>query len=250
LRVIRGYTSGFPAFDAVLDGGIKTAGRYSFTAEPGVGKTSFLLCVADRLAAQGLRVLFVSAEMSPEQIADMKSKFRLSEDVQFLYSADFDEAASLVRSGAVDVVIIDSLQTMNSVSNLRPSYQVQSGWAMEMKEMSKTFGTVFLVVNQVNHDGKMSGPKNLENQTDVPLRMDLGQNDEVIIYAPAKNRQSLKKAKRCILRKTPHGPVEIPETETGNLHRHGETLFKQGIAAVPVFFGREVTVDEITVTKA
>ncbi len=106
------------------------------------------------------------------------------------------------------------------------------------------------MINQVNRDGKMSGPMALEHDTDVSMTMERGQNDEVIIFAPEKNRQNLKKGRRCILRKTPNGPVEISEVETGNLPRHGETLFLQGVAAVPVLFGREVSVDEITATKA
>ncbi len=74
----------------------------------------------------------------------MEVRYGLSgEKVRYLFSADFEEMASLVRSGAYDVVIVDSLQTMTSSSHRRPTYSVQTGWAMEMKDLSMTTGVVF-----------------------------------------------------------------------------------------------------------
>lgn len=57
--------SGYPQLDALLGGGFLNSGLYIIAARPGMGKTSFVLNVADQL---GGNVLFVSLEMSVEQV--------------------------------------------------------------------------------------------------------------------------------------------------------------------------------------
>ena len=57
--------SGYPQLDELLGGGFLNSGLYIIAARPGIGKTSFALCIADQL---GGNVLFISLEMSTEQV--------------------------------------------------------------------------------------------------------------------------------------------------------------------------------------
>lgn len=58
-------STGFPKLDEILGGGFIRGGLYILGARPAVGKSTFALNLADNIAGN---VLFVSLEMSPEQL--------------------------------------------------------------------------------------------------------------------------------------------------------------------------------------
>ena len=58
-------STGFPRLDGILGGGFIRGGLYILGARPAVGKSTFALNLADCIAGN---LLFVSLEMSPEQI--------------------------------------------------------------------------------------------------------------------------------------------------------------------------------------
>ncbi|MBD5168895.1 MAG: AAA family ATPase [Oscillibacter sp.] len=60
--------TGFAPLDAILGGGMLRSGLYILAARPGMGKTTAALQFADSIAATVGPVLFVSLEMSLEQI--------------------------------------------------------------------------------------------------------------------------------------------------------------------------------------
>src|ERR1043166_3228100 len=61
-------TSGVTEFDRVLGGGIVPGTLVLLGGNPGIGKSTLLLQVADRLSRQNERVLYVSGEESERQI--------------------------------------------------------------------------------------------------------------------------------------------------------------------------------------
>lgn len=60
---------GFKSLDKTLGGGLVREGLYILAARPGVGKTTLGLQVAEKVAQRGTPVLFVSLEMSIEQLS-------------------------------------------------------------------------------------------------------------------------------------------------------------------------------------
>lgn len=69
--------TGFSPLDAILGGGMLRSGLYILAARPGMGKTTAALQFVDSIAASTGPVLFVSLEMSLEQI-EAKRVARLS----------------------------------------------------------------------------------------------------------------------------------------------------------------------------
>ena len=61
------FSSGLPLLDRVLGGGVVAGGVVLLAGEPGIGKSTLLLQVADALGREGLTTLYVSAE-SPRQL--------------------------------------------------------------------------------------------------------------------------------------------------------------------------------------
>jgi DNA repair protein RadA/Sms len=54
-------------FDRVLGGGIVSGSIVLIGGDPGIGKSTLLLQVSDRLSREDLKVLYVSGEESPKQ---------------------------------------------------------------------------------------------------------------------------------------------------------------------------------------
>lgn len=62
-------SSGYKQLDSLLGGGFVKEGLYILAARPGVGKTTVALQIAERVASRGIPTLFVSLEMSLEQLS-------------------------------------------------------------------------------------------------------------------------------------------------------------------------------------
>ena len=71
-RVESGYKpflpTGYRGLDAILGGGMIREGLYILAARPGCGKTTFAVNIAMRMLQKGARLLFVSLEMSRQQL--------------------------------------------------------------------------------------------------------------------------------------------------------------------------------------
>lgn len=69
-RISAGWPTSLPTLDAMLGGGLRAGGLYILAARPAVGKSSFALWLAERMASQGLPALVLSQEMPDVEVAD------------------------------------------------------------------------------------------------------------------------------------------------------------------------------------
>lgn len=68
--VVAGWPTHFPRLDLLLNGGFRPGSLVILAARPSVGKSSFAQWLAHLLTKQGLKTLFLSLEMSCEELAD------------------------------------------------------------------------------------------------------------------------------------------------------------------------------------
>ena len=61
-------STGFPSLDAQLSGGLVAGGLITLAARPGTGKTTAALAIAENVAANGGKVLYISLEMTTAQL--------------------------------------------------------------------------------------------------------------------------------------------------------------------------------------
>lgn len=61
-------STGYQSLDSQLSGGLISSGLVTFAGRPGMGKTSLVLNIGDNVAAAGKTVLFISLEMTEEQL--------------------------------------------------------------------------------------------------------------------------------------------------------------------------------------
>ena len=77
-------TSGIEEFDRVLGGGIVAGSLVLIGGAPGIGKSTLVLQMAERLAAGGVSVLYVSGEESERQIKLRGTRLGLTADGLFI----------------------------------------------------------------------------------------------------------------------------------------------------------------------
>ena len=83
-------STGFPKLDGILGGGFIRGGLYILGARPAVGKSTFALNLADNITGN---VLFVSLEMSPEQILAKRVSCLTGYTASRLLSGNIPDAA-------------------------------------------------------------------------------------------------------------------------------------------------------------
>ncbi len=163
--------SGITEFDRVLGGGAVYGSALLIGGEPGIGKSSLLLQVAEQFGNAGHRILYVSGEESIHQIKDRAGRFDISGDA--IEVANESELESILKLCEDDYqfIIIDSIQTVaSSVFESPPGTvgQVRES-SSKLIDMAKRTGKVLFLVGHITKDGSVAGPKVLEHMVDTVL---------------------------------------------------------------------------------
>jgi DNA repair protein RadA/Sms len=185
------WPSGIAEFDRVLGGGIVPGATILLSGEPGVGKSTLLLEVASRAAASGMRVLYVSAEESVNQVRMRAARTGALQPTLFL-AAEVDLAVILGQIEQVDpqLVIVDSVQTVASSNS-----EGLAGGPAQVREVASTLIRVskdrnlpVLLVGHVTKDGTIAGPRLLEHLVDVVLQFEGDRQTSLRFVRSHKNR--------------------------------------------------------------
>lgn len=167
----RRIASGIEEFDRVLGGGAVPGSALLVGGEPGIGKSSLLLQVADIYGRRGLRSLYLSGEESVEQIKARADRFGVAgEAVSVANITDLDEIIALAQDD-FQFIIIDSIQTVASAAFDSPPGtvgQVRES-SSRLIELAKQTGRVLFLVGHITKDGLVAGPKVLEHMVDTVL---------------------------------------------------------------------------------
>lgn len=184
------YKTGLKEFDRVLGGGIVKGSLVLLGGDPGIGKSTILLQVCNRLG-NDLKILYVSGEESKRQIK-LRSD-RLGVDCEQLYvitETDIEIVAQVIQNEKPDLVMIDSIQTMN-LTELSSSpgsvTQVRECTNLLMKT-AKSLEIPVMIVGHVNKDGAIAGPKVLEHIVDAVLHFEGDKQMSYRILRAVKNR--------------------------------------------------------------
>ena len=106
--------TGFNELDRVLGGGLVKGSLVLLGGEPGIGKSTLILQICDKIKGEG-KVLYVSGEESAEQIKLRVDRLGINnDDILFLGETDIDIVNQAIIEINPKLVIIDSIQTMYS----------------------------------------------------------------------------------------------------------------------------------------
>ena len=107
-------STGFGELDRVLGGGLVKGSLVLLGGEPGIGKSTLILQICDKVKGEG-KVLYVSGEESAEQIKLRADRLGINnDDILFLGETDIDIVNQAIIEINPKLVIIDSIQTMYS----------------------------------------------------------------------------------------------------------------------------------------
>lgn len=184
------YRTGMNELDRVLGGGLVKGSLVLLGGEPGIGKSTILLQICNRLGEEH-SILYVSGEESARQIRLRALRLGVdSENLYILAESDAQAIANTVSQSKPDIVIIDSIQTM-SISDLNSTpgsiTQVRECANLFMR-LAKSEEIPFFIVGHVNKDGAIAGPKVMEHIVDAVLYFEGDRNLSYRILRAAKNR--------------------------------------------------------------
>lgn len=166
--------TGFDELDRVLGGGLVKGSLTLLGGEPGIGKSTLILQICDKIKGEG-QVLYVSGEESAQQIKIRADRLGIkNNDIVFLGETDIDAIEDAILKTNPKLVIIDSIQTMYSdeiTSGPGSVSQVREVTARIMK-MCKQEEITTIIIGHVTKDGNIAGPRVLEHMVDTVLYLE------------------------------------------------------------------------------
>ena len=184
------WTTGFAELNRVLGSGIVEGSVVLAGGEPGIGKSTLFLQVADALAVSGKKVLYISGEESHRQIRIRANRLGISGDILLLAETEISNCIARMHETAPDFVVVDSIQTMYS-SRLNPAAgsvsQIKECAALLTRE-AKTSGAAVFIIGHVTKEGAIAGPRILEHMVDTVLYFEGERQGTFRILRAVKNR--------------------------------------------------------------
>lgn len=184
------YHTGLSELDRVLGGGIVKGSLVLISGDPGIGKSTLLLQICQHLAEE-LQILYVSGEESARQIKLRADRLGVDHpNLKILTQTDVQYIVEEIRADQPDLVIIDSIQTMNHTElNSSPGSITQVRECTNLlTHCAKTMEIPIFVVGHVNKDGAIAGPKVLEHIVDAVLYFEGDRQMTYRILRAVKNR--------------------------------------------------------------
>lgn len=183
--------TGIEELDRVLGGGIVKGSLVLVGGDPGIGKSTLLLQVCQRLSAAGRKLLYISGEESLKQIKLRANRMgEFTDNLYLLCETSLDIIRGIIEQQKPDMVVIDSIQTMyneevgsapGSVSQVRESTNI-------FMQLAKGLSISIFIVGHVTKEGTVAGPRVLEHMVDTVLYFEGDRHASYRILRGVKNR--------------------------------------------------------------
>lgn len=184
------YKTGLCELDRVLGGGIVQGSLILVGGDPGIGKSTLLLQICQTIGSEK-KILYVSGEESEGQIKLRAERLGVtSENLYLVSETDVETVIECINTVKPEVVIIDSIQTMN-----RQDIASASGSVPQVREATNAFmhiaksqGISMFIVGHVTKEGAIAGPRVLEHMVDCVLYFEGDKQLSFRILRAVKNR--------------------------------------------------------------
>ena len=180
---------GIKEVDRVFGGGLVPGSLTLLGGEPGIGKSTLVAQVADKLS--GKEAVYVSGEESAFQVKSRLQRLGCAvKGINFIGETKVEKILASLEKLNPGLVIIDSIQTVYSedseaeaggVSQIRVS-------TVKFLEWAKKNNAAVLIVGHVTKDGQVAGPKTLEHIVDTVIYLEKEINQNYSILRAVKNR--------------------------------------------------------------
>ncbi len=174
------FPTGISELDHVLGGGLIKGSATLLGGEPGIGKSTLSLQVAQHLAVSGLRVLYVSGEESVGQLHMRAARVgQVHPNLMVYAELDILKIIQALRTTKPDVVILDSIQVVfhPGIASVSGTVNQVRQCAQELITYVKEQDMAVVLIGHITKDGQLAGPKVLEHIVDVILYLE-GERDQ------------------------------------------------------------------------
>ena len=182
---------GIGEFDRVLGGGIVFGSVILVGGDPGIGKSTLLLQVMNRLASKERKVLYISGEESLQQTKMRADRLGVSSDHLYVVSeTSLEKILHDIQTIRPSTVVVDSIQTIycsdlpstpGSISQVREA-------SSRLLYLAKHLSIPIFLIGHVTKEGFIAGPKVLEHMVDTVLYIEGEANYSFRILRAVKNR--------------------------------------------------------------
>lgn len=238
-------TSGIGEVDRVLGGGIVRGSVCLIGGDPGIGKSTLTLQMANRLSAGGQRILYVTAEESLLQVRLRAQRLgAISENLLVCSETNLEAIRMHLEEAKPAVAIIDSIQMVyradvpsapGSVSQVREC-------AAELTWAAKRLGISLFIITHVTKDGTIAGPRTLEHMVDAVFYFEGDRFQAYRILRSVKNRFGSTQ-EVGIFQMESKGLVEVPNPS--ELFMSADRADRMGSVIVPTVVGTRTLLVEI-----
>ncbi len=183
--------TGLSEFDRTLGGGVVPGSLVLIGGDPGIGKSTLILQVLDKLAHNGCRALYLSGEESAQQIKLRAERLSVHSDNLFVITGtcieDFFEKIDTLKP---ELIAVDSIQTFytDAISSAPGSVSQVREVASRLMAFAKQSNIPVFLIGHVTKDGAIAGPKVLEHMVDTVLYFEGDRGHVFRILRSVKNR--------------------------------------------------------------
>ncbi|MEE9285023.1 MAG: DNA repair protein RadA [Dehalococcoidia bacterium] len=165
----------FREVNRVLGGGIVPGSLTLIGGDPGIGKSTLLLQIAQAVASSDGDVLYISGEESPHQIKLRAQRLGLSgQRLLLLSESNLDHVLGRLDEHRPALAVVDSIQAMylDDVPSTAGSVAQVRECSLRLMRWAKVSETPVFIAGHVTKDGAIAGPKVLEHMVDVVLYLE------------------------------------------------------------------------------
>jgi DNA repair protein RadA/Sms len=183
--------TGIAEVDRVFGGGIVKGSLCLIGGEPGAGKSTLALTIADRIANAGIKVLYVSAEESANQIKMRADRIKSESKLLMLaIETEIENIIKIIDKEKPGLVIVDSIQTVykQDVESVAGSINQVRESCAHLLYTAKTTNIPVIIIGHVTKEGMIAGPKMLEHMVDAVMYFESEKYYRLKILRAVKNR--------------------------------------------------------------
>ncbi|MCK4265177.1 DNA repair protein RadA [Candidatus Babeliales bacterium] len=182
--------SGISEWDRTLGGGILPGSFLILTGDPGIGKSTLLLQIANKISTQ-YKVIYFSSEESLRQVQGRARRLKCN-NTKLLFSDEstLENVIATALEEKPDLLILDSIQNCSIEKTQTipgtPAQLRESGF--HLMRLAKENKISILITGHITKDGHMAGPKLLEHMVDGVFYLQGEERWQTRILRSVKNR--------------------------------------------------------------
>jgi DNA repair protein RadA/Sms len=183
--------TGINELDGSLGGGIIPGMVVLIGGEPGIGKSTLMLQLADKLANKKQKILYISGEESTQQIKLRCDRLGCtSEELYLLCTTQIEACLQAIAKFEPQLIVVDSIQSIFTENLDSPAGSISQFREITslLVRLAKKTGIPTFLIGHVTKQGAVAGPKIIEHMVDTVLYFEGESQNQFKILRATKNR--------------------------------------------------------------